>query len=494
MHVEFVGGPKNNIEDKIKNLLKHSDKISIAVAFLENSGIAIIRQNIEEIKNKVSISIITGLDFGITAPKALQELLNLDLCCNIFHGENFHPKLYIFEKNGNEATVIIGSSNLSKGGLSTNYEANIILSGDISEVPIRDSINYFSYLYSKSVPLDDNIIELYNKRKNLADEIKNEVNKDERINKIVNELKEYLSQKVSAVELTESEYEELLQAEKKFDEGGDLYEIGKMNDAYNLFKESYDIYKKLITVYGHIDNLLSGITNCLLGMGRVLYLLHNKSADVIKCTDEAEEFATLLENREHLLEAIGLGALARGITKEANERCDKFIEIYESNKSSLEYNNYNLIGNIYSRSVECKFELKTKINIAYKHIYHAINYLEKIDLSKGNFDTMIDHCSIAYAYIVKNDIQPEPDFDEKNVLDHYNKALIIARKELKSEFWEAHTMLELAAAANTKGTLYVTSSEACDYLRKSMKIFKKLEHVEIIKEIDELIKNIGCRS
>lgn len=492
MQVEFVGGPKNNIEDKIKDLIKHSDKISIAVAFLENSGVGIIKQSIEEIKNEVSISIITGLDFGITAPEALQELLNLDVCCNIFHGENFHPKLYIFEKNGKEATVIIGSSNLSKGGLSTNYEANIILSGDISEVPIRDSINYFSYLYSKGVPLDDKIIELYNKRKNLADEIKSEVNKDERINKIVDELKEYLSQKVSVVELTESEDEELLQAQKKLYEGWDLYEIGKMNDAYIIFKESYDIYKKLINVHGHIDNYLSGITNCLLGMGWGLYLLH-KSADVIKCTDEAEKFATLLENREHLLEAVGLGALAREITKEANERCDKFIEIYKSNKSSLEYNNYDLIGNIYSRSAECKFELKTNFNVAYEHISHAIYCLDKIDLSKGNFDTMISHCNIAGAYIVKNNIKPEPDFDEKNVLDHYIKALVIARNELKSEFWEASTMLDLAVA-NTKGTPYVTFSEACDYLRTALKIFKKLEHVEIIKEIDELIKDIGCRS
>lgn len=489
MQVEFVGGPKNNIEDKIKELLIHSEKISIAVAFLENSGVAIIRQCIEEIKNKVSISIITGLDFGITAPEALQELLNLGVCCNIFHGENFHPKLYIFEKNCNEATVIIGSSNLSKGGLSTNHEANIILSGDISEAPLSDSIKYFSYLYSKSVPLDDKIIELYIMRRNLTDEIKKEVNKDEKINKTVDELKEYLSQKVSAVELTESEYEELLQAEKKFDEGWDLYEIGKMNDAYNIFKESYDIYKKLINVNGHIDNFLSGITNCLLRMSMVLYLLH-KSA--IKCTDEAEKFATLLENRTYLLQAIGLGALARGITKEANERCDKFIEIYESNKSSLEYSNYDLIGIIYLKSAECKFELNININLSYKHISYAIDYLEKIDLSKGNYDTMISHSNVADAYILKNNIKPEPDKDEKNVLDHYNKALVIARNELKSEFWEAYAMLGLAVA-NTKGTLYVKNSEACDYLRKAKKIFLKLEHVEIIKEIEELIKNIGCK-
>jgi len=485
-----MGGPKDNIEHKIKNLLKHSCKISIAVAFLENSGVEIIRQSIEEIKkNHVSISVITGLDFGITSPEALQELLNLDVRCNILHGENFHPKLYIFEKNDNEVTIIIGSSNLSKGGLSTNFEANIILKGDISEAPIRDAKDYFSYLCSKSVPVDDKIIELYSRRKNIVDEIKNDVNKDERINKINDELKEYLNQKVSEmesieseeVELTEAEYEKLLQAEKKLGEGVDLYKIGEMNQAYHLFKESYDIYKKLIDAYGYIDYFLIGITNCLLAIGHVLLYLF-KSKDAIECANKAEEFATLLDDKKFLLEALELGALAREITKEANEKCDKFIEIYESHKSSLEYDNYNFIGNIYLTSAECKLELKTSISVAYKHIHHAIHYLEKGLSEEDDFGKMMTHCTIAQAYIVKNQIEPEPDLGSKTILKHYEKALNIAQNELKSEFWEAYIMVELAS---------VTPSypEASYYLRKSKKIFKKLGHDEIVRKIDEWAKN-----
>lgn len=497
MQVEFVGAPKNNIELKIKELFKQSNKISIAVAFLESSGVATIRQSIEEIKKKeCSISILTGLDFGITNPEALEDMLNLDVDCRIFNGGNFHPKLYIFENNGGNATIIIGSSNLSKGGLSTNYEVNVILSGKIEDVPISDAIEYFSEIHSKSVSLDAKIIELYRIRKNRADEIKNIVNSDEITNKVTDELKDYLSQNVSSVELTESEYEELLHAEKKFNEGWDLYATGRMNHAYNLFKESYDIYEKFLNAYGLANNFLVGKINCLLGLGWVNYHLE-KSVDVRECTDYAEKYADLLENKELLLEALGLGALARGITKDSNEKCDKFIEIYKSIKSNLEYNNYNLIGNVYSRSAECKFELRSKIrskiNVAYEHSHQAIHYLKKTDLSEFNYDTMISHGNIAKAYIVKNNIQPEPDRDNNIVINHFDKALIIARKEVKSEFWEAYAMLDLAVA-NTKGTIYVTISEACNYLQKAKKTFKKLEHSELVKEIDIYIKDLGCKS
>ncbi len=73
MKVEFVGGPKNNIEHKIKEILKQSDKISIAVAFLENSGVAILRQSIKELKkNKPSISIITGSVNNLNATKEVR--------------------------------------------------------------------------------------------------------------------------------------------------------------------------------------------------------------------------------------------------------------------------------------------------------------------------------------------------------------------------------------------------------------------------------------
>lgn len=92
MQVEFVGAPINNLENKINSLLNQSDKVSIAVAFLEYSGLSIIKQSMQEFGKlnnaKSTITIITSLDFGITDPEALQELLNLGICCGIIHSEN----------------------------------------------------------------------------------------------------------------------------------------------------------------------------------------------------------------------------------------------------------------------------------------------------------------------------------------------------------------------------------------------------------------------
>ncbi len=57
----------------------------------------------------------------------------------IYHDEDeshsFHPKIYIFEKMGEKAKICIGSSNLTAGGLFTNYEADIELNLDLQAVP-----------------------------------------------------------------------------------------------------------------------------------------------------------------------------------------------------------------------------------------------------------------------------------------------------------------------------------------------------------------------
>ena len=57
----------------------------------------------------------------------------------IFHNENgptFHPKMYVFSNDRN-AEVIIGSGNLTRGGLLDNYEASIALTLDLTDADDR---------------------------------------------------------------------------------------------------------------------------------------------------------------------------------------------------------------------------------------------------------------------------------------------------------------------------------------------------------------------
>lgn len=186
MQIEFVGSPIKNIKSKIRHLINNSENVKIAVAYLKNSGLESIKQSLKENRQNNNISIITGLDFGITDSESLLELQNMNIGCNIINDLNFHPKLYIFE-NFDSATMILGSSNLSEGGLAINYEANIIITGKKSESPLKDAIEYFSFLQSKSIPLDEKIIKLYRESTLNSDKHVESNNEKER------ELKEYLT-------------------------------------------------------------------------------------------------------------------------------------------------------------------------------------------------------------------------------------------------------------------------------------------------------------
>jgi HKD family nuclease len=498
MKIEFIGAPFENIDGIIPKLLKTSNRVSIAVAFLQKSGVEKLKNYLGECnENGTSISVITGLNYSFTNPKALEELLNLDISCNIFQDENFHPKLYIFEKNETDVTVIVGSSNLSEGGLSTNYEANVILKGNVTESPIKNAIEYFSHLESKSIPLDETIIDLYSKTKEIKDNINSTI--DDEYEELRAELTDYLNQKISSIELTSEEVVTLfINAESNSNNGLDCYERGEMIEAYNLFKESCSIYDELSNAFVLIDNKLISIekienkdcsiekVSSLINMAWVLYQLH-KSDEAKNCTDEAEVISKSKGNNKYLLEAIGLGAIIRGLSKEANEKCDEFIKIYESNKDILENEDDYLIGNVYSSSAECKWEFKINHGNAYKHSLNAIQYFSKsIEHSDSKFATMIAYLNIAIAYHINNEIKPEPDFDCIEIKNIYEKALSIAEDELNSKFWEASVRMDI-------GESYCSSKmESCFYLKRAKKIFEGLEYYDLINSVDELIEYYGC--
>ena len=79
-----------------------------------------------------------GVDVRGTSVEGLESLRN---CLGghgevrVFHnnhGPTFHPKMYVFSNNRN-AEVIIGSGNLTRGGLFENYEASIALTLDLTD-------------------------------------------------------------------------------------------------------------------------------------------------------------------------------------------------------------------------------------------------------------------------------------------------------------------------------------------------------------------------
>jgi len=137
--IQILSNTNYQLENVIKSELMEADHIRIAVAFLKKSGIAKVQKAIDFalVHNKAEMEFIVGLDFKTTDYEALMELENLKVKHGNFKywcfGDKqdnynslvFHPKIYLFNNKQRFASVV-GSSNFTAGGLSTNFEVNTI--------------------------------------------------------------------------------------------------------------------------------------------------------------------------------------------------------------------------------------------------------------------------------------------------------------------------------------------------------------------------------
>jgi len=108
-----------------------------AVAFVKRSGVQHIATTLRSFSQRANVKILVGIDLRGTSKEGLIDLLeSIESHGEIWicHNENpstFHPKVYIFS-NELQAAVVVGSGNLTEGGLYTNYEAAIVLNLEFS--------------------------------------------------------------------------------------------------------------------------------------------------------------------------------------------------------------------------------------------------------------------------------------------------------------------------------------------------------------------------
>ncbi len=112
--------------------------------------------------SKAQIFLLAGASFFQTEPKVLREWLKLTRSKDIkaaLHAEKgvtFHPKILIVE--GRKNFAIVGSGNLSRGGLQGNVEcAAFIESGPV----LKELANWFDGLFEAATPLREGVISDY---------------------------------------------------------------------------------------------------------------------------------------------------------------------------------------------------------------------------------------------------------------------------------------------------------------------------------------------
>ena len=159
--------------DAVRTLLDipDPDRIIISVAFMTHGGLSLVRESLARVADRTII--LAGIRNGITSAQGLQ--LAVEMGCSIYAVDTgtrtaiFHPKIY-FSYNRNEAQIIVGSANLTIGGLNSNIEASICLAIDRSDAHgatlVNDTIGKFDGMraeYSEHVflvPNEDLIQEL----------------------------------------------------------------------------------------------------------------------------------------------------------------------------------------------------------------------------------------------------------------------------------------------------------------------------------------------
>lgn len=153
-----------NLQDELTKDCKNKE-VKIAVAFFSNAGL--IKQFI---KQKCKVKLIVRLDEG-TSPSELNQILNTNnIKIKYYYDKDFHPKLFIVDKN-----IYVGSANFTKKAFTKNNEITIKFSNkedsksykilntlfddywDKAEVLTKLKLDAFSSKISKIQPLKNKI-------------------------------------------------------------------------------------------------------------------------------------------------------------------------------------------------------------------------------------------------------------------------------------------------------------------------------------------------
>lgn len=140
----------------IEQLILDSEEICLAVSYIRNSGVSLIRPIY--LQSNANFKILVDTKQRMSEKKALIQLLGDGFTIKNFIGPgSFHPKVWLFRKN-EDWKVIIGSMNLSLGALRSNIEACILIDGS-DAIKFKDWFDTLWNDLNKTHAMDRNSVE-----------------------------------------------------------------------------------------------------------------------------------------------------------------------------------------------------------------------------------------------------------------------------------------------------------------------------------------------
>jgi hypothetical protein len=167
MDVEFIGQPfGEQFGERLGAVLVEGrfDQLRIACAWGKRSGLSRLASALRQFREAGGRSqAVLGVDEGGATREGLELAMGLFDEPLIFYDpgqRTFHPKVYVLEGDG--AIVGVGSWNLTKGGLFTNYEAGLVVhlaQGEDADL-LRDAHRFIDDLLAQEANcrlLDDDL-------------------------------------------------------------------------------------------------------------------------------------------------------------------------------------------------------------------------------------------------------------------------------------------------------------------------------------------------
>ncbi len=153
MRVDLLDNDRKTVAVALSEALSGAREAKIAMAFATGSGLNALPELKQFCARGGKLKFIAGTDFQRTEFEAVDALgEERTAACKVVwiprakQNRVFHPKLYLFEDREN-FIGIVGSSNLTAGGLRHNFEANLRLVGSPTEPESVELKEYFDRLW-----------------------------------------------------------------------------------------------------------------------------------------------------------------------------------------------------------------------------------------------------------------------------------------------------------------------------------------------------------
>lgn len=139
MRVRFAAQPFENGQD-LRDFLESTGhdadftELRASVAWAKRSGLMRVRQSLDAIRERGKVQLIVGISEGGATRQGLELALETASEVYIFHdptGRTFHPKVYL-GTGVQRALLLVGSHNLTAGGVYYNYEAGLTCELDLA--------------------------------------------------------------------------------------------------------------------------------------------------------------------------------------------------------------------------------------------------------------------------------------------------------------------------------------------------------------------------